>query len=168
MKVQIKDCFTEAVIFECEVPEGIQSGMALRHALEKAVEQKANLRGANLRGADLGGADLGGANLSGANLRGADLSGKKLVGQRPFLQIGPIGSRCDYFTASLTDAGVHLVAGCFSGDIEKFEAALEEEHGDNQHAKEYRAALVLVKAHAEIWTPAVEVTVAKEEVEAAQ
>jgi len=46
--------------------------------LEKAVHQRAYLRGANLRGANLKGANLEGANLEGANLRGANLEGANL------------------------------------------------------------------------------------------
>jgi hypothetical protein len=83
---------SDTVLFECEVPEGIDSGLAMRHALEAAVKsgadlsgadlrgaylRGANLSGAYLRGADLSGADLSGADLSGAYLRGADLSGAK-------------------------------------------------------------------------------------------
>ena len=51
------------VLFECELPDGIESGMAMRHALEKAVEGGANLRDANLDGANLSGANLSGAYL---------------------------------------------------------------------------------------------------------
>jgi len=76
------------VLFECELPEGLASGLAMRHALEKAVQKNtdlsdadlsdADLRGAYLSGADLSGADLSGADLSGAYLSGADLSGAYL------------------------------------------------------------------------------------------
>jgi uncharacterized protein YjbI with pentapeptide repeats len=126
----------------------------------------ANLTGANLTGANLAGADLAGAylaranlaraNLDGAylaraNLDGAYLDGILLVGERPIFQIGPIGSRCAYFTAYLTTEGVKLRAGCFFGTVEEFTEKLSKEHGDNTHAKEYRAALVLIEAHAEIW-----------------
>jgi hypothetical protein len=76
--IQIRHRFTDAVLFECEAPDGLDSGLRMRHALEKAVESRADLRGANLRGADLRGADLRGANLRGANLRGADLRGANL------------------------------------------------------------------------------------------
>ena len=67
------------VLLECEVPEE-NSGMDMRHALEKAVAQRPriNLSGADLRGADLRGADLRGANLSGAYLSDAYLSGADL------------------------------------------------------------------------------------------
>jgi hypothetical protein len=113
----------------------------------------ADLGGANLGGANLRGADLRGADLGGANLRGADLGVKKLIGERPFLQVGPIGSRSDYLLSFITDKGIHLKAGCFSGSIDEFESALDAEHGSNEHGDEYRAALVLIRKHAEIWTP---------------
>ena len=117
--------------------------------------RSANLYDADLRGANLGDANLRGANLYGADLRSADLNGKKLIGERPFFQVGPIGSRADYFTAFITDAGLVLRAGCFTGTVAEFEAKLQTEHGDNAHAKEYRAALALalIAVHAELWTP---------------
>ena len=121
----------------------------------------ANLRGANLAGANLGDANLGDANLGGANLRGANLGGKKLVGERPILMLGPIGSESRYLTAYLTEAGVMISAGCFFDTINQFAARVEEVHGTNQHGQEYRAAIAMVEAHAEIWMPE------KEEKEAA-
>ena len=215
MKHQIKHRSTDTVLFECDVPEGVQaSGMETRYTLEKAVKDGANLRGANLRGADLIGAYLTGADLTGAylncanlrganlncayltganlncaylidaNLRGADLTdanlrgayltdanlrgayltdanlldanlrgGEKLIGERPVFVIGPIGSRCDYLTAYLTDKGIRIRTGCFFGDVDTFRSKLESTHGDNDHAAEYRAALTLIEKHAEIWTP---------------
>ena len=80
MKTQIKNRFTDEVLFECDVPDGLESGLHVRHAIEQATQQKANLRGANLRGANLVGANLGGAYLGVANLRGANLRGANLVG----------------------------------------------------------------------------------------
>jgi hypothetical protein len=71
--IQIKH-WSGRVLFQCAIPEGIESGMALRHALEKAVSQRHVLSGADLRGAVLRGAVLSDAVLSGADLRGADLS----------------------------------------------------------------------------------------------
>jgi len=68
------------VLFVCELPEGLESGLALRHALEKACASRANLSGANLSRADLSRANLSGANLSGADLSGADLSRANLLG----------------------------------------------------------------------------------------
>ena len=117
----------------------------------------ADLRGADLRGADLSGAYLGGAYLGGADLRGAYLSGKKLVGARPFFTIGPIGSRNDYLQVWITDAGPMIRAGCFFDTRSQFELQLAKTHGDNEHGKEYTAALVLIDKHIELWTPKVEV-----------
>ena len=171
------------VLFECEVTKDQQdSGVAMRHALDKAAGARADLYGANLRGADLYGADLYGAGLRGANLRGADLrganlggadlggadlygaglGGKKLAGARPFIQIGPIGSRSDYLQAFVTDRGLMIRAGCFFGARDQFELRIVETHGDNEHAQEYRAALALIDAHAKLW-PADAVDAAKME-----
>ncbi|MDC4683463.1 pentapeptide repeat-containing protein [Acinetobacter baumannii] len=79
-KFEIKNRFTEEVLFTCDVPEGMESGMIARHALESAIADDANLYGANLRGADLRDANLRGADLRGANLYGADLYGANLYG----------------------------------------------------------------------------------------
>ena len=130
-------------------------GAYLRGAyLRDAYLDGAYLRGAYLDGAYLDGAYLDGANLDGAYLRGAYLDGdSKLIGERPIFQIGPIGSRCAYFVAYITDKGLKLRAGCFFGSKEEFVEALEETHDDNRHADEYNAALVLIDKHAEIWTP---------------
>jgi len=70
----------ERVLFECEAPADMASGLRTRYALEKAVESRANLSGAYLSGAYLSGAYLSGAYLSGANLSGAYLSGAYLSG----------------------------------------------------------------------------------------
>jgi len=152
MKQQIKNRYTNAVLFECDVPES-HSGMAMRYALEKATQSGANLSDANLSGANLSGAYLSGANLRGANLSGANLSdNSKIIGKRPVFIIGPIGSRCDYLTSYMTDSGVKIQAGCFFGDLEKFESAVKETHGSKIHGKEYTAAIAMIKAHAEIWS----------------
>ena len=135
-------------------------GAYLRAAnLRGAYLRAANLRGAYLEGAYLRGANLEGANLEGAYLRGANLRGAyldeekklKLVGDRPVLIIGPIGSRNDYLTTYVTCAGIYLRAGCFFGTLEQFKAKLKETHADNNHGKEYQAALALVAMHAKLW-----------------
>ncbi|MER0117346.1 pentapeptide repeat-containing protein [Acinetobacter baumannii] len=86
-KFEIKNRFTQEVLFTCDVPEGMESGMIARHALESAIAddadlRDADLRDANLRGADLRGADLRDADLRDANLRGADLRGADLRGAK--------------------------------------------------------------------------------------
>jgi len=151
-------------------------GKSLRDVVIAAVGSGAYLGGAYLRGAYLGGADLGGADLRdadlggadlrdaylrgaylrGAYLRGAKIGDKTLVSERPVLQIGPIGSRADYLVAYLTNAGVMICAGCFFGTLNEFRAACVETHGGNAHGREYAAAIVLIEAHAALWTPAAE------------
>ena len=150
-KIVIKHRHTDAVLFEYQPTDEQQySGLAMRAALEAA-----NLRGAYLGGANLGGANLGGANLGGANLDGAYLDGeKKLIGKRPVFTVGPIGSRSDLFIAYITDKGLFLRAGCFFGAEIEFTTKLGKEHGENEHAQEYMAALELVRCHARLWTPA--------------
>jgi hypothetical protein len=117
---------------------------------------RANLAGANLTDADLAGANLAGADLAGANLTRANGQKHTLIGNRPVLVIGPLGSRCAYLTTFMTDAGVYVRAGCFWNTLDAFKAAVAETHGDNNHGREYRAAIALIEAHAELWTPAKE------------
>jgi len=174
MKIEIKSRFNNSVLFAHECEENtltitLEMALKARADLCGADLYGANLYGANLRGADLRGADLcdadlyganlRGADLCGANLRGADLRDKKLIGDRSFFQLGPIGSRSDYLISFITDKGIHINAGCFSGAIKEFEAAVEKTHGSNKHGDEYRAALVLIRKHAELWTPQEELKV---------
>ena len=172
LKIQITARFTGLVLFEHEAENN-----TMKLTLEAAISARANLAGAylacanlaranlaraNLAGAYLAGAYLDGANLARANLAGANLAGANLAdkselqGDRPILQIGPIGSRCAYFVAYLTNNGLRLHAGCFFGTRDEFEKKLQDEHDNNDHAKEYRAALAMIDAHAEIWTPKLE------------
>ena len=125
-------------------------GESVRDVVEAAVRGEADLAGANL-----GGANLDGANLAGANLRFANLAGAKLVGRRPIMQIGPIGSRADVLIAFVTTRGVRVQAGCFFGTLTEFADAVESTHGDSIHGRDYQAAIAMIEAHAEIWTPAV-------------
>ncbi|WP_335954108.1 pentapeptide repeat-containing protein, partial [Acinetobacter higginsii] len=55
---EIKNRWTGEVLFTCEIPEGMESGMIARHVAEAAIAADANLRDADLRDADLRGADL--------------------------------------------------------------------------------------------------------------
>ena len=172
MKIEIKSRFSLEVLFshECEdnsvaitlaaanLGDANLRGADLGDAdlgdanLHGANLGDADLRAANLYGADLRGADLRGADLGGANLRGADLGDAgKLTGDRPYFAVGPIGSRQDVLAAFLTEKGVYLRAGCFFGTVEQFREKLTDEHGDNVHAVEYQAALVLVDAHYNAW-----------------
>ncbi|ARP90292.1 hypothetical protein CAL14_08340 [Bordetella genomosp. 9] len=220
--IHIRNRYTNEIIYTAEVPEGTESGLHTRIALEQAVEGRKDLRGANLRGAYLDGANLDGANLDGANLggaylrganldganldgaylrganldgaylRGANLGGTNLdgaylrganlggayldganldgaylrgaylrddlllIGDRPVLTIGPIGSVGRTIFAWVTDKGLRIEAGCFFGTRDEFVAILADTHGGNEHAREYTAALALIDAHVDIWTPVAE------------
>ena len=79
-KHAIRHRYTDAVLFECEVPDDIASGMRTRYVLERAVEAGANLAGAYLADANLADANLAGAYLADANLAGAYLAGAYLAG----------------------------------------------------------------------------------------
>ena len=159
---QIKNIYTGTVMYEGE------SGMTTRQMLEKAIASQADLRGANLGGADLYSANLGGADLRGADLRGADLRGAnlysanlgganlggkfgKLIEGRPYFQCGPLGSRSDYLQSFITDKGIVIKAGCFTGFLDDFVAAVKETHGDSDHGKEYAMAILMIEEHAAIW-----------------
>ena len=124
MKIEIKHRYTDAVLFAYDAENN-----TMRLTVEAAVSAK-------------------------AELRGSDLSGSNLSGERPILQIGPIGSRADFLIAYLTDTGIMIRAGCWYGTRGEFAAAVVAEHDDNVHAREYRAALAMIDAHAALWTPA--------------
>ena len=126
--------------------------------LQSANLQSANLQGADLRGADLRDADLRGANLQDANLQGANLWGANLRGAAgKILSFGPIGSRQGITYVTKTERTIHVRCGCFYGTLEEFAAKVEEEHGDSQHGKSYKAAIEFIKAHdAACWQDDVE------------
>ena len=74
-KIEIKNRYTDEVIFEYEKEDN-----TIKETLEKAVEEHTNLYGAYLKGANLYGADLYGANLECANLESTNLKGANLYG----------------------------------------------------------------------------------------
>ena len=118
----------------------------------------ANLRDADLRDADLRDADLWDANLRDANLRDANLRGANLRGAAgKILSFGPIGSRQGITYVTKTERTILVRCGCFYGTLEEFAAKVEEEHGDSQHGKSYKAAIEFIKAHdAACWQDDVE------------
>ena len=100
---------------------------------------------ADLRGADLRGANLRGANLQGAVLRGAKFFPNWVINSyRDLLWVGPLGSRNDWLMVNVPT--LRVVAGCFEGPIEAFEAAVEKSHGDNEYGREYKATITYLKA----------------------
>ena len=93
------------------------------------------------------------ANLWDADLRGADL--RDATGK--ILSFGPIGSRQVITYVTKTERTIYVRCGCFYGTLEEFAAKVEEEHGDSQHGKSYKAAIEFIKAHdAAYWQDDVE------------
>ena len=69
-----------------------------------------------------------------------------LTNTNDYLYIYSIGSLDDSVTFyRLKDGGVGVSCGCFTGTLNDFIEAVAEEHGDNQHGKEYMAAVELAK-----------------------
>ena len=67
------------------------------------------------------------------------------------LQIGAIGSRDDITTFFRTKhKEIYVTCGCFTGDIEEFEKAVEEEHKGTKHEKTYKLAIELAKLQIEL------------------
>ena len=67
------------------------------------------------------------------------------------LQIGAIGSRDGITTFFRTKhKEIYVSCGCFTGDIEKFEKAVEEEHKGTKHEKTYKLAIELAKLQIEL------------------
>ena len=151
----LKDAVVAAVKGGADLYGANLRGANLRGAnLRGANLYGANLRGANLRGANLYGADLGGANLRGANLYGADLGGANLYGAdlggadlgekigklkaNGYFFAGYLGSRNDVLMAFHSDKGVFVRAGCFTGSLDDFRAAVIKTHGEtSKHGKLY-------------------------------
>ena len=63
-----------------------------------------------------------------------------------YLSIGPLGSRNDFTTFYRNaDGRIMVTCGCFNGDLEAFEQAVTETHGESEHGKAYRAAIYTAK-----------------------
>lgn len=145
MLIQIKNRFTGTVIFQHSCKDN-----SISKTITEALLSYANLSGANLRDAD-----LSYANLSYANLRDVVLAdGSRVVNESSVIQLGPIGSRRAYLTVYTTNKGLRFDTGCQRQITrEVFELRLSQEHGENEFAKEYRAALVFLDALVEIRAP---------------
>lgn len=65
--------------------------------------------------------------------------------------IGPIGSRNDYTTFCRSkDNDIIVKCGCFNGNILEFLEKVNETHGNNKYAAEYRAAAEIAKIHIDL------------------
>ena len=68
----------------------------------------------------------------------------RLFKSSDYLLIGPIGSREACMTWTRSDNCIDT--GCFRGTVDEFLEAVRETHGDNEHAKAYRAAVKFISA----------------------
>ena len=150
--MKILNRYTNEVVFEDEsetiketVENAVKQGASLDGAsLTWANLTRASLDGASLTRANLTRANLTRASLDGASLDGASLDEEKIItlkGLNPIFQIGPIGSRSDTLIIFHTNKGLYAKAGCFFGTSEEFLAKVQEHHGDNEHGRNYRAAI---------------------------
>ena len=65
--------------------------------------------------------------------------------------IGPIGSRNDYTTFFRSnDNDIIVKCGCFRGNLSEFLKKVNETHGDNKYAAEYRVAAEIAKRHIDL------------------
>ena len=62
---------------------------------------------------------------------------------RDFVVIGPLGSRDAYLTWTRSDNCI--ATGCFRGTAAQFLVAVAATHGDNEHARAYRAAAAFLE-----------------------
>lgn len=68
-----------------------------------------------------------------------------------FLNIGPIGSRDSFVTFFITrEKEIFVSCGCFEGNIDEFEKAVEAEHVGTKHEKTYKLAIKLAKEQLEL------------------
>ena len=70
----------------------------------------------------------------------------RVCGNADYLVVGPIGSRNSFTTLfRCNDKSVKVKCGCFYGTMDEFAAKVTATHGDNAHAKAYRAVIELAK-----------------------
>jgi carbonic anhydrase/acetyltransferase-like protein (isoleucine patch superfamily) len=69
--------------------------------------------------------------------------GASIMDGDKYLSINPIGSRNSLLTVVKKPTGIMVYSGCFSGTCEEFLAKVTTTHGNNQHAKAYRAAMMM-------------------------
>ncbi|EHQ88238.1 hypothetical protein [Desulfosporosinus youngiae] len=82
----------------------------------------------------------------------ARVSGNAQVEKSTHLfQLGALGSRDGFTTFFRVKAGqIHVVCGCFYGDIDKFEEAVHKTHAGTKHEKAYMLAIALAKSQIEL------------------
>ena len=73
-------------------------------------------------------------------------SNAKIESNADYIAIANIGSRNDTLTAYRCANGeIGVATGCFTGNIDEFVEAVKDKHKDNKYAKQYLAAINLIK-----------------------
>ncbi len=77
----------------------------------------------------------------------AHISGNAHVsGDDTWMAFGPAGSRDDFTTFfACADGSIGVTCGCFCGNLDDFAKKVQATHGDNDHAKIYKAAIEIAK-----------------------
>ena len=75
----------------------------------------------------------------------------RVCGDADYLCFKGLGS-CNRNTTfyKTKDNGISVVCGCFNGTLDEFVAKVKDTHGDSKYAKEYLAAVEVVKIHFEL------------------
>ena len=96
-----------------------------------------------------GNAQVGGDAWVGGNAR---VGGDGLINSNnDYLCEQGLGSRnrsASFFKCK--DGHIHVLCGCFSGNLDEFENKVKEEHGNSKYSKEYLGFIEVVKTHFEV------------------
>jgi hypothetical protein len=146
--------FGEATLVNCQLTKAVITDTSFRGAdmflcrLDDARIRTSNFRGAKLHYDGLRYAELGHVELGDATLHDdEDPYGRvwTFANGASILRIGPIGSRGDKLLAFATTDGIVVRTGCFIGTIDDFARAVKKTHGDGFHARQYAAAIAMVR-----------------------
>ena len=77
----------------------------------------------------------------------AQVSGNaRVCNDEEWMVFGPAGSRNDFTTFfACADGSIGVKCGCFYGNLDDFAKKVQATHGDNDHAKIYKAAIEVAK-----------------------
>lgn len=120
-------------------------------SLIRADFSKALLIDVSFEGSTLGGAYFHGAAMSDTMFKGAKFGRLTVTGNRPFIQIGPIGSRGDRLLCFNMNKGIYVSTGCFFGSLKEFEAAVRKRDFHPNHCDDYLETIDYVRNHFNRW-----------------
>jgi hypothetical protein len=127
----------------------IEGGTIEGGIIEGGIIQGGTIWGGTIRGGTIRGGTIRGGTIEGGIIEGGIIEGGTIWGG-DFLTVSPIGSENGQFTAEITAEGQIICnRGCFSGTLEKFEAAVAKTHGTSPTAVEYGLVVQLVRARLE-------------------